>query len=76
LVGRGELEITDVNNAYIRRGAMEFSRLEGFWSDAGTFESLLRASVMVRDTYLVPDSFANPRTVDVRSRIGESKSGV
>ncbi|MEN6514773.1 dTDP-4-dehydrorhamnose reductase [Methanoculleus sp.] len=46
--GRGELEITDVNNAYIRRGAMEFSRLEGFWSDAGTFESLLRASVMVR----------------------------
>ena len=46
--GRGELEITDVNNAYIRRGAMEFSVLEGFWSDAGTFESLLRASVMVR----------------------------
>lgn len=46
--GRGELEITDVNNAYIRRGAMEFSVLQGFWSDAGTFESLLRASVMVR----------------------------
>jgi glucose-1-phosphate thymidylyltransferase len=45
---RGELEITDVNNAYIRRGAMEFSVLEGFWSDAGTFESLLRASVMVQ----------------------------
>jgi dTDP-4-dehydrorhamnose reductase/glucose-1-phosphate thymidylyltransferase short form len=46
--GRGELEITDVNNAYIRRGAMGFSHLKGFWSDAGTFESLLRASVMVR----------------------------
>ncbi|MDN7013580.1 dTDP-4-dehydrorhamnose reductase [Methanoculleus sp. FWC-SCC3] len=46
--GRGELEITDVNNAYIRRSAMEFSVLEGFWSDAGTFESLLRASVMVQ----------------------------
>jgi dTDP-4-dehydrorhamnose reductase/glucose-1-phosphate thymidylyltransferase short form len=46
--GRGELEITDVNNAYIRRGAMEFAVLKGFWSDAGTFESLLRASMMVQ----------------------------
>jgi len=45
---RGELEITDVNNAYIQRGEMKFSVLEGFWSDAGTFESLLRASVMVQ----------------------------
>jgi len=40
---RGELEITDVNNAYIREGAMTFSFLEGWWTDAGTFESLLRA---------------------------------
>ena len=46
--GRGELEITDVNNAYIRRNAMEFAVLLGFWSDAGTFESLLRASMMVQ----------------------------
>ena len=46
--GRGELEITDVNNAYIRRGEMQFAALKGFWSDAGTFESLLRASVMVK----------------------------
>jgi glucose-1-phosphate thymidylyltransferase len=42
--GRGELEITDVNNAYIREGAMTFSYLEGWWTDAGTFESLLRAA--------------------------------
>lgn len=47
--GRGELEITDVNNAYIRENAMTFSRLKGFWSDAGTFDSLLRASIAVRD---------------------------
>ncbi len=46
--GRGELEITDVNNSYIRRGAMQFTVLEGFWSDAGTFDSLLRASLMVQ----------------------------
>jgi glucose-1-phosphate thymidylyltransferase len=45
--GRGELEITDVNNEYIRKGAMSYSVLEGFWSDAGTFESLLRAGMMV-----------------------------
>lgn len=47
--GRGELEITDVNNAYIRKEAMTFSRLSGFWSDAGTFDSLLRASVQVKE---------------------------
>jgi glucose-1-phosphate thymidylyltransferase len=37
---RGELEITDVNNDYIRRGEMSCSKLTGWWSDAGTFESL------------------------------------
>jgi len=48
--GRGELEITDVNNEYIRMGEMDFSHLKGFWSDAGTFESLFRASELVRNT--------------------------
>jgi glucose-1-phosphate thymidylyltransferase len=45
--GRGELEITDVNNEYIRQGAMGYSVLDGYWSDAGTFESLLRAGMIV-----------------------------
>ena len=49
---RGELEITDVNNAYIREGTMTFSFLEGWWTDAGTFESLLRAANMVAETRL------------------------
>src|SRR5215472_3926210 len=44
---RGELEITDVNNAYIREGSMTFSYLDGWWTDAGTFESLLRAANLV-----------------------------
>ena len=44
---RGELEITDVNNAYIREGSMNFSFLDGWWTDAGTFESLLRAGNLV-----------------------------
>ncbi len=44
---RGELEITDVNNAYIREGAMTFNFLEGWWTDAGTFDSLLRAANLV-----------------------------
>jgi glucose-1-phosphate thymidylyltransferase len=46
---RGELEITDVNNEYIRRKEMKFTVLPGYWSDAGTFESLLRAGILVRD---------------------------
>ncbi|HUA59531.1 MAG TPA: sugar phosphate nucleotidyltransferase [Verrucomicrobiae bacterium] len=45
--GRGELEITDVNNAYIQEGSMTFSYLQGWWTDAGTFESLLRAANLV-----------------------------
>ena len=48
--GRGELEITDVNNHYINRGEMTWDELEGWWTDAGTFESLLRASNLVAET--------------------------
>ena len=44
---RGELEITDVNNDYISRGEMTFSVLDGWWSDCGTHESLLKASDLV-----------------------------
>jgi glucose-1-phosphate thymidylyltransferase len=48
--GRGELEITDVNNAYIREGTMTYSVLDGWWTDAGTFDSLLRAANLVMKT--------------------------
>ncbi|MBN1825946.1 MAG: NTP transferase domain-containing protein [Candidatus Eisenbacteria bacterium] len=46
---RGELEITDVNNAYIERGELTWDLLEGWWTDAGTFPSLYRASTLVRE---------------------------
>ena len=52
--GRGELEITDVNNEYIRLEKMDFSMLHGYWSDAGTFESLFRASELVRSIKYYP----------------------
>ncbi len=47
---RGELEITDVNNAYIQEGTMTFNHLEGWWTDAGTFDSLIRAANLVYDS--------------------------
>jgi glucose-1-phosphate thymidylyltransferase len=47
---RGELEITDVNNQYIEKGLMTWDILEGWWTDAGTFESLLRANQLVFQT--------------------------
>jgi glucose-1-phosphate thymidylyltransferase len=47
---RGELEITDINNMYLDEGTLTFSVLEGWWTDAGTFESLLRASNLVAQT--------------------------
>ena len=46
---RGELEITDVNNLYARSGQLEFDVVEGWWTDAGTFPSLLRASNFVAE---------------------------
>ncbi len=48
--GRGELEITDVNNAYLKAGRLQCSMFEGYWSDAGTFESLAHANELVRQT--------------------------
>jgi glucose-1-phosphate thymidylyltransferase len=45
--GRGELEITDVNNFYIEEGTLTCEMLDGWWTDAGTFESLLRANNLV-----------------------------
>ncbi len=45
--GRGELEITDINNLYIQKGNLEYDILKGFWTDAGTFDSLLRANLLV-----------------------------
>jgi len=45
--GRGELEITDVNNWYIRKGRLACDPLEGWWTDAGTFDSLVRANELV-----------------------------
>ena len=47
---RGELEITDVNNRYIERGTMTWNILDGWWTDAGTFESLLFANDLVSQT--------------------------
>lgn len=48
--GRGELEITDVNNFYIQEGKLSYDILEGWWTDAGQFESLLRANNLVAET--------------------------
>lgn len=44
--GRGELEITDVNNYYIREKRMQYVSMQGTWTDAGTFESLQRANLL------------------------------
>jgi glucose-1-phosphate thymidylyltransferase len=48
--GRGELEITDVNNFYVEEGSLTYEILDGWWTDAGTFESLLRANNLVAET--------------------------
>lgn len=45
---RGEYEITDVGNEYVKRGQMSYAILKGFWSDVGTFDSLLRASEFIK----------------------------
>lgn len=49
---RGELEITDVNNAYLRAGELMYDILPGWWSDAGTHASYLRANELAKDLVL------------------------
>jgi glucose-1-phosphate thymidylyltransferase len=45
--GRGELEISDVNSAYLGNGELEYDVLPGYWTDAGTFDTLEKASLLV-----------------------------
>jgi len=63
---RNELEITDVNNAYIQqKGTMTYSFLDGWWTDAGTFDSLLRAANLVAHTQqLIAESLHLTSTLD------------
>lgn len=68
---RNELEITDVNNAYIREGTMTFSFLEGWWTDAGTFDSLLRAANLVNRSR--PESIDSPEDEPALAAAGEQE---
>ena len=47
--GRGELEITDVNNAYIARGELTYDVLQGWWTDAGTHVSWAKANELAQN---------------------------
>jgi glucose-1-phosphate thymidylyltransferase len=49
--GRGELEITDVNNAYITRNELTYDVLQGWWTDAGTHASLAKANILAQDLF-------------------------
>jgi glucose-1-phosphate thymidylyltransferase len=53
--GRGEFEITDVNNSYLFDGQLSYDVIDGGWTDAGTFESLWRATKMVREKVLLAE---------------------
>ncbi len=59
--GRGELEITDVNNAYLQRGDLTYEILDGWWTDAGTFESLFHAARLVSEGGANHTEFPKPR---------------
>jgi glucose-1-phosphate thymidylyltransferase len=69
---RGELEITDVNNAYVEQGTMTYSVLDGWWTDAGTFPSLDRAWRLVADggANKLDDVPADLRPARVEARAG------
>ncbi|HEX5412426.1 MAG TPA: sugar phosphate nucleotidyltransferase [Terriglobia bacterium] len=62
---RGELEITDVNNSYLDEGTLTYSVLDGWWTDAGTFESLRSA------TNLVAETGANKVSLDAQGQVAE-----
>jgi glucose-1-phosphate thymidylyltransferase len=68
--GRGELEITDVNNFYVQEGSLTYDVLDGWWTDAGTFESLLHANNLVAQTG------ANKMTTHGHGKPGASRGTV
>jgi glucose-1-phosphate thymidylyltransferase len=68
--GRGELEITDVNNLYLEEGNLTYEILDGWWTDAGTFESLLRANNLVAETGANKISNAEPIERAVSREVG------
>lgn len=73
---RGELEITDVNNAYLKRGDLTHDVLEGWWTDAGTFESLYRANRLVREGGANKADLSQVTTASNGSTRGAATDGV
>ena len=74
---RGEYEITDVNNEYIRAGEMGYEILDGDWTDAGTFESLLQANKIIMATLEKPEEGPNAPPISqeqIRKMIEEVES--
>jgi len=66
--GRGEMEITDVNNQYIEECTLTYEVLDGWWTDAGTFDSLLRANTLVAQTGANKMSAASSQTSEPAHR--------
>lgn len=67
---RGELEITDVNNAYIVRGDLTYDVLDGWWTDAGTFESLYRATRLVAEGGANKSDITPSESADSQTKLG------
>jgi len=65
---RGELEITDVNNRYLAEGRLRWAELSGFWSDAGTFESLYRSTVFWAEQHLAGRATAGQAAQETAAR--------
>ncbi len=75
--GRGELEITDVNNVYLQRGDLTHEVLQGWWTDAGTFESLYHAARLVADAganHADPDAAARHKKKPLTGAVQEKAS--
>jgi len=69
--GRGELEITDVNNYYVQNGSMKAHVLDGNWTDAGTFESLYRANRIARNISLTREGLTPQQILQRDSQLLE-----
>lgn len=68
---RGEKEITDVNNSYIKDNTMTYEVLDGWWTDAGTFESLLRANKLVAQTGANKLADGDRLSIGARGEVGQ-----
>jgi glucose-1-phosphate thymidylyltransferase len=73
---RGEIEITDINNIYLKKGELNVNIIEGVWEDAGTFDSLVRANLIMQEKAKKSENHDSSGLKDLKWELKEKSSEI